>query len=100
MNLKNLYVAAIIFFSGICLTTSALAQEIVITEHASDANSIYKLNDTVRYSVDLKSTYASQQTGKITCAIYDFSNKLIVNSIKPVTIASKGTGKVQFNMPG
>lgn len=100
MNLKNLYIVALIFFSGICLTRSALGQEIVITEHASDAKSIYKANDTVSYSIDLKSTYATAQTGKITCAIYDFYNKLIVNNIKPITISAKGTNKVQFNMPG
>jgi cephalosporin-C deacetylase-like acetyl esterase len=100
MKLKNLYIVALTFFSGICLATSALAQEIVITDHAGDAKSIYKANDTVRYSIDLKSSYTTSQTGKITCAIYDFYNKLIVNNVKPITILPKATNKVQFNMPG
>jgi len=46
-------------------------EEIVITEHAADSVSIFKLNDSVRYSIDLKSTYNTPQEGKISYAIRD-----------------------------
>ncbi|OCX54614.1 hypothetical protein BEL04_10310 [Mucilaginibacter sp. PPCGB 2223] len=79
---------------------AAAKEEIVITEHAADSVSIFKPGDSVRYSIDLKSTYKEPQEGKITYHIMDLKNSLIAKRSYPVTIPSQGFTQVRIAMPG
>jgi len=109
MKLKQQLLSVFFFFLAIGQTETLLAQskqkpaaaaeEIIINEHAADRNSIFKKDDTVKYKIDLRSTYNSQQSGKISYAVTDFKNKLITKYSQPVTIDAKGTKQVQFNIP-
>jgi cephalosporin-C deacetylase-like acetyl esterase len=74
--------------------------EIVITEHAADPHSIFKLNDTVKYNIDLKSTYNTPQQGQISYHIMDFKNNIIAKQSYPVSIPAQGSKQVQISMPG
>ncbi len=74
--------------------------EIVITEHAADPHSIFKLNDSVKYSIDLKSTYTTPQNGQISYHITDLKNNLIAKRSYPVSIPAQGAKTVQITMPG
>ncbi len=79
--------------------TPKTAEEIVITEHAADKNSIFKKGDTIKYRIDLHSTYNSQQTGQLSYAVTDFKNKLIAKKSVPVSIDPKGSKQVNLDMP-
>jgi len=116
-GLKTYILTILFFLSGICFSDALFAQnkpkpapktkaaetkvaeEIVITEHPADKHAIFKLNDTISYSVDLKSTYGSVQEGKITYFISDFTGKLLNKQSLPVKIAPNGFQRVKIDMP-
>ncbi|WP_448702913.1 acetylxylan esterase [Mucilaginibacter sp. AW1-3] len=74
-------------------------EEIVITEHAFNKNSIFQLNDTIKYRIDLKSTYGNVQDGHISYAITDLNNRLITQKSFPVNIPANGSKQVHLDMP-
>jgi cephalosporin-C deacetylase-like acetyl esterase len=109
MNLRHQLLSVVLFFLSIGQTHTLLAQskqkpaaaaeEIVFTEHAADRNSIFKKDDTVKYRIDMHSTYSNPQSGQLSYAITDFKNKLIAKRSVPVSIEAKGTKQVQLNLP-
>lgn len=110
MNCRFSTLSITFLFLIIALNASVLAQnnskqkntekeEIIITEHPVDDNAIYKLSDSIGYTIDLQSKYKSIQQGKLSYSITDFKGKPITGQSIPIILPALGSKRIEFNMP-
>ena len=75
------------------------AEEITIEEIPGAKDACFEANKPVNYNVDLTNTFATTQSGTLSCVVTDFVNKPILRKTLPIKLAAQDSKRIPFELP-